>query len=203
MKVTFSEHSYYTEHISETPVLLDLGSCLGDFSKHFLGRYDNARILLIEPSRNNFSRISNDPILDHVNIEKKFLALDSTSGKKLTFYEDPSSTQNGSLIFNYFNGTAYEIETVSLDDLVAKFDTVDLVKMDVEGAEWECLMNMSETTAKKIQQITVEFHDFLDPLYKAKTEDAVKRILDMGFKEEHFSTGYKHGSEYYDTLFYK
>jgi FkbM family methyltransferase len=203
MKITYSEHTYFEDKISDTPVLIDLGSCRGDFSKHFISRYNNAKIIMVEPSRTNFAVINQDLVLNNKNIKKQFFALSDKSGKKLTFHEDPSSEQNGSILFNYFNGLPYEVETISLDDIVKPFDHVDLVKMDVEGAEWDCIMNLTEETISKISQLTVEFHDFIDPSLVSKTESAVKRLLDFGYKLEYSSTNWMYGSKYYDSLFYK
>lgn len=203
MKVTFSEHTYFEDKISSSPVLIDLGSCRGDFSKHFLTKYENAKVFMVEPSKTNFSLISKDPFFDKENVSRNFLALSSESGKFLTFYEDPRSEQNGSVIFNYFNGIPYEVETVSLNEIAKKFDHIDLVKMDVEGAEWEAIMNLDEETLSKISQLTVEFHDFIDRSLSTKTELAVKKMISHGFKVDYNSTTWMHGSKYYDSLFYK
>lgn len=199
MKVTFSEHTYYDEKISSNPVLIDLGSCKGAFASHFYEKFPTATIILVEPSKSNFPLIS----IEGEKIQKIFGAVSSDHGQTLTFYEDPKSEQNGSLLFNYFNGLPYEVKTVSLDELVKPFDTIDLVKMDVEGAEWDSIMKMKDETLAKIQQLTVEFHDFLDPRLAIKSEEAVQKLLAAGFKVEYNPTTYMHGSKYYDSLFYK
>ncbi len=201
MKITYSEHSYYEDKITDHPVMIDLGSCKGDFTRHFFEKYRNSKIVMIEPSKTNFEYISSDPFFD--KIEKHFLALAETSGKILEFNEDPSSVQNGSLLFNYFKGITYKVSTISLNEIVSRFDYVDLVKMDVEGAEWESIMGLDEESLSKISQLTVEFHDFIDPSLVHKTEAAVKKLLDFGYKLEYSSTNWMHGSKYYDSLFYK
>lgn len=199
MKVTFSEHTYYTEKISESPILLDLGSCRGAFSEHFRNSFPNSTIIIVEPSKINFSQIK----IEGERIIKHHAALSSISGNTILFHEDPLSDQNGSVLFNYFKGIPYEVETISLKDLAEKYNKIDLVKMDIEGAEWECLMNVDEETLSRIQQITVEFHDFIDPSLKDKSENVVKRLTNLGFKVEYNPTTYMHGSKYYDSLFYK
>lgn len=199
MKVTFSEHTYYDEKITNVPVLIDLGSCKGAFAKHFYEKFPLATIILVEPSKSNF------PLIDITGdrVHKIFGAVSHKHGETLTFYEDPKSEQNGSLLFNYFNGVPYEVQTVSLDELTKPFDRIDLVKMDVEGAEWDSIMNMKDETLNKIQQLTVEFHDFLDPRLAPRSESAVQKLLSAGFKVEYNPTTYMHGSKYYDSLFYK
>ena len=90
-----------------------------------------------------------------------------------------------------------------MDELCSGFETIDLVKMDIEGAEWDCIMNTSDETFSKIRQITVEFHDFLNPEFRINSEKCVDRLLSLGFEIDYNPTDYKYGSKYYDSLFYK
>jgi FkbM family methyltransferase len=198
-KITHSEHSYFTDLISENPILLDLGSCLGTFTKHFIGNYPNAKVILVEPSKSNFGRID----INDERVTKIFGAL-SNKKETLTFKEDPNSEQNGSLLFDYFkDAIEYQVDTYTLDELCKDFETIDLVKMDIEGAEWNSLMETSEETLSKIKQITVEFHDFLNPSLRENSEKCVNRLINLGFEIDYNPTTYMHGSKYYDSLFYK
>jgi FkbM family methyltransferase len=197
-KITFSEHSYFIDLISDEPILIDLGACLGSFSKHFRSQYKNSKIILMEPSKSNFPKIE----IDDENTKKIFGAI-SSKKEKLIFREDPRSEQNGSLLFDYFEGVEYEVETYTLDELIEPFETVDLLKMDVEGAEWDVLLNCSDETLNKIKQLTVEFHDFLDPSLRERSELCVERLISLGFSIDYNPTTYMHGSKYYDSLFYK
>jgi len=199
MKTTFSEHTYYDNLLSENPVLIDLGSCKGAFAKHFYEKFPSSTIILLEPSKSNFSEIH----LSGERITKHHAAISSETGKSITFYEDLNSEQNGSILFNYFKGVPYEVPTFSLEELARPFEKIDLVKMDVEGAEWDCLLNTEENTLQKIRQLTVEFHDFIDPSLAIKSQQVVERLISLGFKVEYHPTTYLHGSKYYDSLFYK
>lgn len=197
-KVTYSEHTYYPHLIGEEPVLFDIGACLGAFTQHFLIQYPRAKVTLLEPNPTNFKKIQIDagPC---IMLNK---ALSITEGS-ITFYEDVNSTQTGSILFNYFNGIKHEVETVTLDKLLAPYKKVDMVKMDIEGAEWEVLLNSADETLLKICQLSVEFHDFLDKSNSPKTLACIKRLKRLGFKMEYKPTDYKLGCKYYDCLFYK
>ena len=50
------------------------------------------------------------------------------------------------------------VRTKSLDSVVKRFDTVDICKMDIEGAEVEVLLKTSDETLLKCNQICAEFH---------------------------------------------
>lgn len=51
-----------------------------------------------------------------------------------------------------------EIQSVSLDDIVKDFDRVDLLKVDIEGSEYDLFNNASPETFQKIQRIVMETH---------------------------------------------
>jgi hypothetical protein len=54
-----------------------------------------------------------------------------------------------------------------------------------------------------VKQITIEFHDFIDPSLKNRTEIIVKKIEDFGFKSISKPIKYMYDSNHYDVLFYK
>lgn len=197
-KVIFSEHSYYPDLISKEPVLLDLGGCYGAFSKHFLEKFPASKILVVEANPTNFKQIN----IDSKQCEILNKAISLKKGH-IVFYEDENSSQNGSVLFNYFEGVRHEIETISLEALLKDFTHVDLVKMDIEGAEWDILLNTPEDELLKIEQLTVEFHDFIEKDKKRLTLQCVKKLKRLGYNLEFQSTDYMSGSKYYDCLFYK
>ena len=197
-KVVFSEHSYYPDFITDNPILFDLGACYGAFSKHFLEKFPNAKIVLVEANPNNFKKIEIES--DNCTLLNKAV---SQKENKIIFYEDENSSQNGSVLFNYFKGIKHEIETTNLEKLFENFNYIDLVKMDIEGAEWEVLLNAPSDAILKINQLSVEFHDFIEKNHEGITLQCVKRMKKLGYRLEYQSTEYMNGCKYYDCLFYK
>ena len=69
----------------------------------------------------------------------------------------------------------------TLEDLVVVsgfgIDSELLLKMDVEGAEWESLLNVSSKTMARFRQIIVELHD-LESLKAHKGESTIVRVLE-------------------------
>jgi FkbM family methyltransferase len=197
-KVVFYEHSYYPGLISKKPVLIDLGACHGSFSQHFLEAFPKAEIIIVEANPTNFNKIK-------INNKRCRLLNKAVSltEEKIIFYEDENSPHNGSFIFNYFDGKKHEIETVSFEALLSQYRSIDLVKMDIEGAEWEILLNTPDKELLKINQLSVEFHDFLSIDKRSLTIQCVERMKKLGYKLEFQSTDYMQGSDYYDCLFYK
>ena len=74
-----------------------------------------------------------------------------------------------------------------------------MIKLDIEGAEYSVLMSIDSDIAK---QISIEFHDFIDPDLKDKTDEYVQKIIDLGYNL-HFSSKWtgRFGTDYMDCLF--
>lgn len=53
------------------------------------------------------------------------------------------------------------VQAFSLEDLVEQqnFDSVDLMKMDCEGADYEILLNAPSQTLALVDRIIMEYHD--------------------------------------------
>ncbi|MEI6806504.1 MAG: hypothetical protein WCK49_08385 [Myxococcaceae bacterium] len=92
---------------------------------------------------------------------------------------------NGKTVFHE-EGIAHK---AFVDDDHRKFDTLEnhiranqdtgkqiLVKMDVEGAEWESLLNASEATLENIQQLTLELHWLYKEENFAVIENTLKKL---------------------------
>lgn len=58
-------------------------------------------------------------------------------------------------------------------------DSSDLLKIDIEGAEIELFNSTSDEVIKNIDQITVEFHDFIDELNIKKDVDKIKKRMEI------------------------
>jgi hypothetical protein len=81
------------------------------------------------------------------------------------------------------------VSSVTLSELMSRcgIDRVALIKADIEGAEIGVFRTADEATLSRIDQITVEFHDFLG-LGTAVEIDAVRRRLESaGFVAIRFS----------------
>jgi hypothetical protein len=89
-----------------------------------------------------------------------------------------------SMVFNDNSMNVSEfmsVECITLDELFEehKIDRCDLVKMDIEGAEYETLYNASDDTLGKIGRIVGEYHH-LDKGNKGANIEALKKYLVEG-----------------------
>lgn len=134
----------YDLQLSWSPkVILDLGSYTGISPLYFRLRYPQARILCVEPDPDNYARLCRNT--DSLpGIERLCCAVASTSGPR-KLYLSPTQTCGHSLYQADSPCRSVEVQCVTLDELIRRFrvTSIDILKFDVEGAEWEIFRNYS------------------------------------------------------------
>ena len=79
--------------------------------------------------------------------------------------------------------TIQPVEMITLAELRRRTHAqrVDLLKLDIEGAEIDLFNACSDEELQSVMQITVEFHDFLYPELKSPVTQIRRRMRDIGF----------------------
>jgi hypothetical protein len=83
------------------------------------------------------------------------------------------------------NIRTYSVESMNLTALLNRtgLSQVDLLKLDLEGAEYELLQNCTKEELLPFRQLFIEFHHLAVHNYSKKdTKQIVKRIKDFGYK---------------------
>ena len=202
-EIIIKEHTIYDDMLANKSLtVIDLGACRGEFINEVDKRYTVKKAIAVEPNITNFNAL-----IQRDNLVLLNKAVVGTDIKSVMFREDVDSPYNGSLVFGYFsNFKTYEVETTTLSELIELMneDTdIDLLKIDIEGSEYDLLINSTDGDLLKFKQITVEFHDFVDPNFKDKNKQIEDRMIALGFDVLKKGINYMSGSDYYDTLFYK
>ena len=94
---------------------------------------------------------------------------------------------------NHVSGSLYDLKTINTSNIIdLKFDTlmnimqannhlkIDVLKMDIEGAEYEVIDSIQNHNID-IKQILVEFHPHLQKNGKKKTKTAIEKLQKMGY----------------------
>lgn len=74
---------------------------------------------------------------------------------------------------------AHDTEAVTLDQLVASHGQVDLVKLDIEGAEFQVLATASDAALRSVRLLVAELH--LEEAPTAAVEAVEARLKGLGF----------------------
>jgi FkbM family methyltransferase len=133
LKEMFLERQYAIDGI-EPATILDLGSNIGASIAFFRATYPSVRIIGIEPDPTTFERLEACMrTLSGVYIYPWAIA--DCSGR-LPFLQAPQSWE--SALVAEREAASLDVEAVTLSDLASRLgmEQIDLLKLDVEGAEW-------------------------------------------------------------------
>jgi FkbM family methyltransferase len=211
--VTINEHTFFPDKLSENPVIVDLGCSEGGFLEKFKNQFKYGTFIGIEASPLNYEKIK------HLNDDKTIIVNAAVCSEQreeteISFLVAVNDGSLGSFVFDESSIalaqpantlTRYVVPTIKISEIFDKYnlEKIDVLKVDIEGAEWEVLEGLDEILLNKIEQISVEFHDFIDPSKKDRTEEVVKRLKSFGFKTIISGAPWFYGTEHFDCTFYK
>ena len=159
------EYDHDTEQIPE--VIIDAGANIGLATILFSNKYPNAKIIAIEPEESNYCLLLQNT-KPYENISTVRAALWNQGG--LINIEDPGRGKWGFITTNESSniaGTTYEhqkVKAITVDEIMLKYniDNIDILKIDIEGAEKE-VFECSSSWIGKTQSIIVELHERYKP----------------------------------------
>jgi len=171
-------HTFYLPTLGEGSVVVDLGASTAAFSAGVIEK-SGAFSHCVEATPKNF-----DAIEESERLNKYFYAMGGQTGP-VTLHIPNDEFHWGSIDVPAGFEVAEKIEVpgLTLDGLFDELDLdkIDLLKIDIEGAEINLFDSATDATLAKCAQITVEFHDFMDP---AQTPDVFRirrRLEALGF----------------------
>lgn len=175
-KGIFADNEFDLELSRPPRVVVDAGAYIGLSSVYFAARYPEAKIIAIEPERTNFDILVRN-IESFTNIVSIQAALwnEETElslydpGRDHWGYQTINSNSEGELKQTVPSVT---IETIMRDHNV---DFIDILKLDIEGAEKEVL-GFSSNWIHKVGVLIVELHDRIREGCRDSFETATKHF---------------------------
>ena len=100
---------------------------------------------------------------------------------------------------NYDDHQVLDIEAVTLQDLLESkgWNTIDLLKIDIEGAEYEVFESISPEILIKTNKILLEFH-----WNKGRLNPIINKLTQYGFNFK-FMSGCNIESDFGNIFFFK
>lgn len=151
----------------KNPVIVDVGANVGYFSLFAINTLRSPRVYSYEPIRRNFSLMERyaDELGDcNWHIENK--AISGEIGQLDLHFDETDAFTTSASLFGHRGGSGLEcVECETLERVMERFglDTIDILKLDCEGAEYEILYRAPAAVLKKIRSITMETHRGIDP----------------------------------------
>ena len=198
--LVFVEPCYYIRPVlTEHSTVLDCGTGSdANFARELIDRF-GVRAIGVDPTVKHRAGLE---ALEH-RTGGRFTLLPvalAGVGGEVAFFQSESN-ESGSIYQDHANVmrdriTTYNVEALSLDQLLESVGQVDLLKLDIEGAEYAVLDATRDDLIERIPQIVVEFHHGI--LKRSSGADTVRRIA--RFRE----LGYRwHTRDFVNYLFFK
>jgi FkbM family methyltransferase len=142
-------------------LIVDCGAYVGYSSIFFSTRFPGSKILAFEPSSSNFEILrQNTAKYPGISIFKKGIW---PRKAYLKVIDNKSGNYSFSVIES--DKTDFDVESVTIDDIIQSsgFDKIDILKMDIEGSEFEIFSQPEISWLEKTDTIIFEFHDRIRP----------------------------------------
>lgn len=140
--------------------VVDIGANMGSFTVFAAMNYPDAQIYSFEPETHNFALLKQNIAIN--SLEKRVhsyqSAVASSSGARaLAVHSSPLNT----LVTNNHEASIETVDCVSLPSIFEdhKLHTIDLLKMNCEGAEYEILGNCPDEIFARLLNIRLEYHN--------------------------------------------
>jgi FkbM family methyltransferase len=174
----FHKQYYHFKSDKNNPVIFDCGANIGLASRYFLNVYPQCRLIAFEP----------DPSVAQVYLSN--VPEPKVFYQKAVWVNDAGVRMVREGADAGFISTEGDmvVESISLKDELMKFPQIDMLKMDIEGAESDVMMDIKPELSR-VQNMFIEYHDRKD------REQTLGKLLDTleqaGFKyqltnEDHY-----------------
>lgn len=154
----------YDFRTSKPPeVIVDAGSNIGLATIWFANKYPNAKIIAIEPEKSNFEMLKKNiaPYSNTIPVQaalwhknEEINLIDPGLGKWgfMTEMKNPSESLPGT--------TCHTVQGMTIAKIMQDFNVekIDILKMDIEGAEKEVFID-SSSWISKVNSIIIELHE--------------------------------------------
>jgi|HubBroStandDraft_5_1064220.scaffolds.fasta_scaffold66070_2 FkbM family methyltransferase len=170
-KLCFIDCYYLSRVRQPVSTVLDIGANLGFFALAARQAFPNAKIHCYEPNQDL------EPLLSvHCSAAdaEYFVAAVGASSGRISLHRKGNSLHSVSCASP--NGGT---EQVAFTEAVARLGTVDLLKLDCEGAEWDIFSNPRPWA--NVRQVTMEYHLWAKPALSV--DDVRRQLTKLGFSE--------------------
>ncbi len=161
--------------IEKGSVVIDIGANIGAFSL-LAARAGARKVYAFEPNPEVYACLEKNVRengLDDVVIPCR-KAVAGRSGERVLI---PVESSPANKTQQKEDGRCEPVETISVDDVMRQHDMecVDLLKMDCEGAEYDIIPSLTDSSCAKIKSIRMEYHE-------GDIASLLAEVVEKGFK---------------------
>jgi len=172
-------------------IIVDAGANTGASTLYFRMRFPEARIIAVEPEISNFRLLCRNmeayPGVKCINAAIWFrdgwLSLRNPSADHYAYQ------------FDEIAGSDTNVRSIALSTLMADAgaETIDILKMDIEGAEYQILSHGNYEWLRRVRMLIIELHEYISPgvgdLFMKAAESVPNRLFVKGENTVLINTG--------------
>jgi FkbM family methyltransferase len=153
----------YVAHVDlpADPVVVDVGGYIGDFSLYAVKRLGATRVIVFEPARENFAVLEKNVALNRY--EGRITAVNKAVASSSEITLNVESLAHSELhvsAYWYQQAEQRKLPALTLPQILSNYGlaTIDLLKVDCEGGEYDMFTGVPSDVFRRIQNIVFEWH---------------------------------------------
>ena len=167
--------------------VFDIGANVGVFTA--LAALNGAKVFAFEPSRMVRARLERNVALNGFTREVTVIpeAISDSEGL-MPFYEPRGNNWGIGRVFSFgerqFRSNDYQVHADTVDAFVRRFGRPDLIKIDIEGAEWLALNGATATLSPpSAPHLLIEFHPKEIVALGGTFERCLQALQEYGYRQ--------------------
>ena len=179
----FKEHSFFGTLLTKPAVVADFGAHRGEFFAALRSEYSISRALLVEANP-ALAESLKKTLGNQTNV--LHAAVVGGNNKGPVVFTCSANPESSSIFREWAAGSGIadqvDVPAIDLSNVIRELGgRVDLVKLDIEGAEVGVLQAASASDLASCAQLTVEFHEKGPPLTPRDVDRVCQRLRSEGY----------------------
>jgi FkbM family methyltransferase len=177
-----AEASWYRAVIEPGDTVIEVGAHIGVFTTLFASLAGpSGRVIAFEPDPASAALLRRNVERNGYDVQVHQIATGSAPGRT-RFYRNKQNTGDNRLFGDRAEDTGFEVEVARLDDVLTGVDRIDVLKLDVQGAEPLVLAGMSEILRDRPpRRILTEFWPYGITNLGGEARAYLGALLDAGY----------------------
>ncbi|MFH0864064.1 MAG: FkbM family methyltransferase [Candidatus Gottesmanbacteria bacterium] len=176
---TFKQYGIEHHPIKPADIVVDLGAHIGAFTIYAASLAYKGEVYAYEPNPSNFAYLKENIRLNKSRNISIFNSAVSSSTQPIRLYISSSESEHN--LYQSETSKYLLVSSLTLNDIFTKngLSRINYLKLDVEGAEYDILLNTPRKILQLIDTIVFEYHDYLS--HGHTHHELVKTLKEAGF----------------------
>ncbi len=165
--------------------VLDVGAHRGFFTLYARALNPTVPIVAVEPEPHNIHAFEQHMRLNNIALVSLVpAAVAGTSGSRALLVAEDSHNHELARVSGVAGGSTMRVAAKSLADIIAEhhIESIDVLKMDIEGGEYEIIDTVDEDVWSKIRLVVMEYHT----ISGRKVSELERGLRERGFGVQTF-----------------